>query len=545
MLLDQIGAIARTLDPRWRRRVHLRAAWGQPGGQAQGWLAGRFFELTRDQSKERWLDDKSWDDMEFPRLFSLINTTVSPIGGQCLYKQMRKYVADGEELRQRYETCQVLRIDADLRERLQLILSRLEADSTAHMTEILHGPPPVKAPHHRFIAAWAGISAGALIASFALSWSFSIPIAILLINAVILFRTSSKLGREIEDLLACTRMLGVADRLAGVRAVSRIPQLSALAAQGPARRALRGQFRWLVVLERLGRSPDPISFGVSLAANLCCLAKLVAYGQSVERFVRSRRHWASTYELIGAVDATIAVANFMQRHPAHCRPIVADEARIEITDGYHPLLKHPVPISITLDQRSAVICGSNMAGKTAFVKMVGINLTLGQTLGLCLASKATIPCGPVMASIKGEQSVESGKSRYFAEIDAILGFIESGSQGECRIFIIDELFSGTNTIERIAAAKAVLDALSISAQVLVTTHDVELQHLLSDRFERYHFREDPSVKGFFDYRLRPGASRERNAIRLLERMGFPPAIIQEALVMAEKQAAGPQIPRSH
>jgi hypothetical protein len=543
MLGDYIKALAWAINPRHSRRAHLRAAWGQAGAETQGWLAGRFFELTRDQSTDRWLDDKSWEDLEFPRLFSILNTTVTPVGGQCLSKQMRMYVADAEELRQRYETCQTLRIDAELRERLQPILSRLEADSTAHMTEILHGPPPAKPRHYRFIAAWAGISAGALIASLALSWTLWIPGAILAVNALIVFRTSARLNRDIEALLTCTRMLGVADRLAGVRAGSHIPQLSALAAQGPARRVLRRETKWLAALERLARSPDPVTFFVGLAANLCFLARLVAYGQSVERFVRSRHHWTSTFELIGGVDAAIAVASFMQRRPAHCRPIITDEARIEIADGYHPLLIHPVPISITLDRRSAVICGSNMAGKTAFVKMIGANLVLGQTLGLCLASSATIPRSTVMASIKGEQSVESGKSRYFAEIDAILGFIESASQGECRVFIIDELFSGTNTIERVAAAKAVLEALGERAQVLVTTHDVELQYLLSDRFDRYHFREDPKVEGFFDYKLRPGASRDRNAILLLERMGFPPKIIQEALALAEKQAAGRLQPR--
>ncbi len=542
-LWDCIKALACAIDPRNRRRARLRADWGQPGSETQGWLAGRFFELTRDQSTGRWLDDKSWDDLEFPRLFSLINTTTTPIGGQCLYKQMRMYVADGDALRQRYEISQALRIDADLRERLQLILSRLGADSTAHMTEILHGPPPAKHRHHRLIAAWAAISAGALITAFVLSWALWIPAMILIVNALIVFRTSSRLSRDIETLLSCTRMLGVADRLAGVRAATPIAQLAALAAQGLTRRALRREIRWLATLERLSRSPDPVTFFLGLAANLCFLAKLVAYGQCVERFVRSRHHWAATFELIGALDAAIAVANFMHRNPAHCRPTVTDEARIEIAEGYHSLLLRPVPISITLNAHSAVICGSNMAGKTAFVKMIGANLTLGQTLGLCLASSATIPRGPVMASIRGEQSLESGKSRYFAEIDAILGFIESASQGECPVFIIDELFSGTNTIERVAAAKAVLEGLSETAQVLVTTHDVELQYLLSDRFERYHFREDPKVEGFFDYKLRPGASRDRNAILLLERMGFPPKIIQEALALAEKQAAGRLQPR--
>jgi DNA mismatch repair ATPase MutS len=84
----------------------------------------------------------------------------------------------------------------------------------------------------------------------------------------------------------------------------------------------------------------------------------------------------ATFELMGGVDAAIAVASFMHRHPAHCRPIITDEARIEIADGYHPLLIRPVPISITLNAHSAVICASNMTGKTAFVKMIGANLVL-------------------------------------------------------------------------------------------------------------------------------------------------------------------------
>lgn len=73
------------------------------------------------------------------------------------------------------------------------------------------------------------------------------------------------------------------------------------------------------------------------------------------------------------------------------------------------------------------------------------------------------------------------------------------------------------------AGKAILDDLSQHAQVLATTHDVELQELLSNRFERLHFREDPDVDGFFDYRL-------------LERVGFPARIIDEALRLADRSS---------
>ncbi|MGH8261235.1 MAG: MutS-related protein, partial [Steroidobacteraceae bacterium] len=202
--------------------------------------------------------------------------------------------------------------------------------------------------------------------------------------------------------------------------------------------------------------------------------------------------------------------------------------------AYHPLMSKPVPNSVNLDNRSALISGSNMTGKTAFMKVVGINIVLAQTLGFCLAESATIRRSAVMTAIRSEQGIESGKSRYLDEIQAILGFVQSAARGECHIFIIDEIFSGTNTDERIAAGKAVLDDLSQHAQVLATTHDIELQDLLSERFERLHFREDPDVDGFFDYRLRAGASTERNAIRLLERVGFPTRIIEEAMWLAKR-----------
>jgi len=94
---------------------------------------------------------------------------------------------------------------------------------------------------------------------------------------------------------------------------------------------------------------------------------------------------------------------------------------IELEEGYHPLLARPIANSIALRGRSALVTGSNMTGKTTFIKMVATNIILGRTLGLCLARRAIVPRVPVMASIRGEHSIESGKSRYFAEMEALLG----------------------------------------------------------------------------------------------------------------------------
>jgi DNA mismatch repair ATPase MutS len=137
-----------------------------------------------------------------------------------------------------------------------------------------------------------------------------------------------------------------------------------------------------------------------------------------------------------------------------------------------------------------------------------------------------------MASIHGLHSVASGKSHYFTEIETIDTFIREGTSGRTRILVIDEPLSGTNTVERIAVARAVLEALEPQAIVLVTTHDVELQAMLGDRYALYHFQENPDAEGYFDYRLRPGPATERNAIRLLDRLGFPRDITANALAYA-------------
>ena len=236
--------------------------------------------------------------------------------------------------------------------------------------------------------------------------------------------------------------------------------------------------------------------------------------------------------MVGSLDAAIAVASFLERVEVHCRAAIAPQGTLEIESGRHPLIASAVPNSVKLRDRSALISGSNMAGKTTFIKMIAINAILGRTLGICLAQRAMIPDCPIRASIRSDHSVESGKSKYFIEIESILSLLRDAESDRFQLVVIDEPFSGTNTAERIAAAKAVLAALSRRSQVLATTHDVELQDVLNDRFEMYHLSEDPDVEGFFDFRLRPGPCIEGNALRLLAKIGYPPAVIADATAVA-------------
>jgi MutS domain V len=530
MSSNWLGNLAFIVVPSLKYRAQCRANWGRVL-DSDDWLASRSFDLSRTDSQSDWVDDRTWRDLEFPQIFSDLNATITPIGRQYLYKQLRKYEYDTRILQQRTQAYEVLQADSSLREKLQLILRSLEADPTAYIADALFGPPLEKPKRHQLIYGWAAFSFLVLISTIALSWSFWVVVAVLAINAIILFTSSPKMIRDASTLINCSSMLGVADRLGAIKSDTSVAPLCELAKESTYRSRLRKDVRALTWL-----AGNPALAGVALLLDVCCLVRLVAYLQAVDRFARRRADWVSTYALIGAIDATIAIASFLQRTPRYCLPRICPTPLISLENGYHPLLNRPVSHSVTLDNRSALVTGSNMAGKTTFVKMVGTNIVLGHTLGICLADSATIPRSGVMASIRGEQSIETGESRFFAEVKTIRQFIDTAARGECRVFIIDEIFSGTNTIERVAAAKAVLSAISKHAQVLATTHDVELQQLLTKTFELFHFQENPDVEGFFDFELRPGISTQRNAIRVLERIGIPSEIIGEALAIVAQQS---------
>lgn len=113
--------------------------------------------------------------------------------------------------------------------------------------------------------------------------------------------------------------------------------------------------------------------------------------------------------------------------------------------------------------------------------------------------------------------------------------IDNVPSGYRNIFLIDEIFKGTNTAERIASAKAILSYLKKSANlVFVSTHDVELSGLLSEDFDLYHFTEttlDDQMD--FDHRLKKGPLTTRNAIKILTMSGYPEEITKEASRLVE------------
>lgn len=515
------------MSPTARRLAKIRSTWARTGAK-DGWLATHYFDLTRGREGADVVDDKTWKDLELPKIFADLDTTVTPIGSQVLLNWLRTYMTPSQGAAEQYAIYDALRRDKATREAIQLKLTHLDADSNAHIADTIFGRPLERPPHYVLILLLSGISIAVPVGVFTLSWPSLLWLLVVAVNFVVFHVAAPHMDRKMDALKGCARLLRAGDRLAALRArAPESPALSRLARETRHRAKARRGILWFSL------SQDSLILGTAaMFLNAAFLAELVAYIVSVSWFAHSRPVLASTFDEVGSLDASIAVASLLERCGDHCVPSTSDDSVVDLSDAYHPLLAEPVVNTISLEERSALITGSNMAGKTTFIKTVGVNVVFGRTLGFCFGNRAVLPRSTAMASIGGEHSVESGKSHYFAEIEAIRSFIRAADEGQCRIFLIDELFSGTNTAERIAAARAVLEYMSLHSQVLVTTHDVELQTLLGGRFDLYHFREDPDVAGFFDYELRPGPTQTRNAIRILARMGFPEEIVNNALMYA-------------
>jgi DNA mismatch repair ATPase MutS len=127
------------------------------------------------------------------------------------------------------------------------------------------------------------------------------------------------------------------------------------------------------------------------------------------------------------------------------------------------------------------------------------------------------------------------KSYYFEEVLTIKEMIKQSSNGCANLFLLDEIFKGTNTIERIAAGKAVLSSLNLNDNIVfVSTHDIELTDLLKNEYELYHFSESINNQSVdFDYKLKNGKLKNRNAIRILQINDYPEDIISEAYTICK------------
>jgi hypothetical protein len=235
---------------------------------------------------------------------------------------------------------------------------------------------------------------------------------------------------------------------------------------------------------------------------------------------------------IGEMEALASLATFSFEHPEYSFPVLLPEADAPslVAAGLgHPLIPTKARVSndVRLDAncRILVVTGSNMSGKSTLLRSIGVNVALAQAGSPVCAAQMTLTPLHIGASLRAQDSLEQGVSRFFAEIKRLHAILALATQQPPVLFLLDEILNGTNSQDRRDGADAVVRKLLERGAIgLLTTHDLALSTLADGpgiRGANIHFQD--TLEGdrlLFDYKIHPGVVTRRNALDLMRMVGI-------------------------
>lgn len=254
-----------------------------------------------------------------------------------------------------------------------------------------------------------------------------------------------------------------------------------------------------------------------------CMVELERWKQESGRLLGT---WL---QVLGEVEALSSLANIRFEHPDWGMPTVTgDSGGLSAQRMGHPLItRNRICNDFDLNEpaRIAVITGSNMSGKSTFLRTVGINLVLAYSGAPVCAEAFRCSVMRLWTSMRVADNLEQNISSFYAELLRIKRVVAAARAGERVCFLLDEIFKGTNSHDRHQGARALIRQLQKQgAYGLISTHDLELGELQKEshgRIRNYHFREYYEGEAIrFDYTLRTGISTTRNALYLIRLVGI-------------------------
>lgn len=247
------------------------------------------------------------------------------------------------------------------------------------------------------------------------------------------------------------------------------------------------------------------------------LEKLKEHGDNKEN---NLNNWLRS---VGFIETLISASTVAQAHPNWTLPTITNNNKFQATDIGHPLLHNPVTNNYS-QHGISIITGSNMSGKTTLLRSIGVNLVLANIGSVVNATTLIAPVSRIFTCMRTTDSLTENISTFYGELLRIKLIIDESKHNTPMIFLIDEIFRGTNSEDRIQGAKTVLRQLNKPHIIgLITTHDLAICEIATEgnKYKNYNFKEyyeNNEIK--FDYKIREGISQTRNAKYLMKMVGI-------------------------
>jgi hypothetical protein len=520
-----------------KMRAKMRESWGESRSDGVGFgLIDKYHSLQPAAYGPYRLNEQTCTDLDFEDFFRFCDHTTSAPGRQYLYHRLRMGEYDENKARTREQWLIEWASEESLRTDLRLTLSRLTKVEDYYLPNLLFEEPPPAFSPIWLVRLLQGATLGVLAASVFQPGFVLALVAIFPVALFVHYRNKSLMGGYLNTLLVLPRLPVTVKEL-----LKRLPKTDRRFEVDTARRRIKAFSEKKIAILESEKLQDGNFSGLGWylieLLKIPFFLEVSIYHGIVNQLKLYRDDVDILFTFIGEIDISLSIASLRAATPKHCLPNFKRPAKtFACRELYHPFVTNCVPNDLTLDRRSLLLTGSNMSGKSTFVRSVNLNALAAQTLNTVFAESYESPPFAIMTSIRITDDLAEGSSYFMEEVTSIGRLLEAArADGIARLFTIDEVFKGTNTIERIAAAKAILEYLALAGEhlVLVSTHDLELTELLTETYTLHHFQESIADRQLsFDYKLRPGPLTKRNAIGLLEIAGFPATVVAEARRLA-------------
>ena len=495
-----------------------------------------YYEHHREPGQ---IDDITWDDLSMDQVFMRLNYTKSSSGEEVLYHMLRTPVRSQEELAYFDRVVTYFMEHPKQRVAFQKLMRSLGSTGKFSLYDYLEYLHTLGERSNARDTLVNLLYFPAILLLF-----FKLPVGLSAIAVLMVYNIVTYMGikREIEpyvtSLAYIARLLSEAQAAADLQIpVCERENQQLLRGKKALNKSQRGAF-W--VFSKTGTSTGGSPADVLLDyVRMAFHVDLIIFNRMLREIGRHGEEIDQLITTLGYLESAVSIAMYRASLDAEgltwCRPDLQGDT-LSAEQLYHPLIDQPVKNSI-FTHRGVLLTGSNASGKSTFLKTVALGALMAQTLHMVLADSYRAPLYRIYSSMSLRDDLEGGESYYIVEIKSLKRILDARREEGARpiLCFVDEVLRGTNTVERIAAATQILVSLTGEGiQCFAATHDIELTDLLADLYDNYHFEEEIREGDIlFNYTLREGRANSRNAIRLLEIMGYDPSIIQKAQTQAE------------
>lgn len=465
--------------------------------------------LQRFEGHPAQLDGQTWDEMLLDDYHVELAAQVSILGQQRLHQRLMSGTASTAS---RARIAALLAAPAQQAVLEQAMLPLRTADM--EVAALLCGAAPAAAPWwSRWLLLPTLVLLVALLAAWLvapLAWAVVVPVWLFLMALQMRFHDRCKPWERCVYTLQ--RILLVHGRLGALASPFTAQLREGARAAGVINRQIT-PLRWIKMIPLLSEYDDWLMLG-----------NVRRYFHSLRVVRRERDFLRQSFLLLADLEADLALARHVRERAQFCWAQDAAARHWSLDAMVHPLLDGAMPLSLRLDGRGVFISGQNAIGKSTLLRGVGLNLISARAFGFCYAQAASVPMLPLYSSMQNEDSLDGGESLYIAELRRARELLALAEDGAPALFLIDEIFRGTNHLESVAAAAAVLHTLAARHAVIVSSHNLVLGPLLEDCLAPWCVQRDAHGALL----LAPGVLQATNGIALLAQRGFGGAIESKA-----------------